>query len=389
MKQVDVVVIGLGIMGAAAAWRASQLGATVLAIEAGGPTHREGSSHGATRIFRQAYWEGRGYLGLLSLADRGWRELQAASETSLIVETGGLFVGPKRTGVVAGSLSTALHGRVAHEHLTAARVRERFAQFRVDDDMEAVHEPGAYAVLAEEARLQMLNEAVSRGAQLSYGDEVVSVADDGGRPVVTARSGQSVKAGAVLACAGAANARLLPELASVLRPKRVPIYWFEPQPGREEAFSPQALPVFLYEANDGALLYGIPAGISAESGVKIGFHNRQHVTCGTAGEPAPPMTSFAREIEPYVAEIFPDLVPSPAAGKWCIYTLTPDESFILDRSRDRANVFYASACSGHGFKFAPAIGQVLAERGLGLGPSVDIDTFTLDRFGDALTAVRS
>ena len=380
MKQYDVMIIGLGIMGAAAAWRASLLGAKVLAIEKGGPTHRKGSSHGAARIFRQAYWEGQNYLSLLSLADKGWRELQSASETQLIVQTGGLFIGPRSTGVVAGSLSTAVYGQIEHEHLTAAGVRERFPQFCVDDDMEAVYEPGAYAVLAEEARLQMLNEAVRRGAQLSYGEEVESIASNTGRPTVTTRSGRSVAASSVLVCAGAANAMLLPELASILQPKRVPVYWFEPRLGCGEKFSASALPVFLYEAKDGALLYGIAAGVSTESGVKIGFHNRQHVPYASSEEPAPVIKPYAHEIENYVAEIFPDLVPSTANGTWCIYTMTPDESFVFDWSFNHPNVFHANACSGHGFKFAPAIGQVLAEQGMGLRPSVDLGAFAFNRF---------
>jgi sarcosine oxidase len=381
MEHYDVVIVGLGIMGAAATWRSSLLGAKVLAIEKGGPTHRGGSSHGATRIFRQAYWEGQSYLGLLSLADKGWRELQNASETHVIVHTGGLFIGPRSTGIVAGSLGTAARGQIEHEHLTAASIRERFPQFCIDDDMEAVYEPGAYAVLAEEARLQMLNEAVSRGAQLSYGEEVDLISSSAGRPIVTTRSGRSIVAGSVLVCAGAANAVLLPELASILRPKRVPIYWFEPRLGCGEKFSRRAFPVFLYESKDGALLYGIAAGISAESGVKIGFHNRQHVTYTSSEEAPPALKGYTREIEGYVTEIFPDLVPSTASGKWCIYTMTPDESFVFDRSSNHPSVFHANACSGHGFKFAPAIGQVLAEQGVGLRSSVDLGAFAFDRFG--------
>ncbi len=380
MKQYDVVVVGLGIMGAAAAWRASLLGAKVLAIEKGGPTHRGGSSHGATRIFRQAYWEGHGYLPLLALADTGWRELQSASETRLLIETGGLFIGPRSTGVVAGSLRTAVQGGIKHEHMNAARIRDRFAQFSVGDDMEAVYEPGAYAVLAEEARLQMLNEAVRRHAQLAYGEEVEAIANNGGHTTITTRSGRSIVAGSVVVCAGASNAQLLPELAPVLHPKRVPIYWFQPRPGCEERFSHRALPVFLYEAPDGALLYGIASGMSAEFGVKIGFHNRQHVEYTSSADPAPALDAYAREIERYVEAVFPDLVPSVSGGKWCIYTMTPDESFVLDRSSKHPNLFYASACSGHGFKFAPAIGQVLAEQAIGLPPSIDLSAFLHARF---------
>jgi sarcosine oxidase len=380
MERCDILIVGLGIMGAAATWRASLLGARVLAIEKGGPTHRKGSSHGSTRIFRKAYWEGERYLKLLSLSDRGWRELQRATNTQLIVQTGGLFIGSRSTGIVAGSLRTASYGKVEHERLTAANVRQRFPQFRVDDDMEAVYEPGAYAVLAEEARLQMLNEAVSLGAQLSYGEECVSISSQLGDPILTTRGGRRIMASSILVCAGAGNSLLLPELASVLQPRRVPIYWFEPRPGCADKFGSTVFPVFLYETKSGALLYGIAAGVSSESGVKIGFHNRQHVPYASCDERMPAIDRYAQEIERCVADIFPDLVPSPARDKWCIYTLTPDESFVIDQSSQHSGVFHASVCSGHGFKFAPAIGQVLAEQGIGLKPSIDLGAFALNRF---------
>ena len=384
----DLIVVGLGITGAAAAWQAARQGACVIALEQGGPTHPNGSSHGATRIFRQAYWEGDKYLPLLHLADQGWRDLEAASGMRLRIPSGGVFIGPRSTGVVEGSRRTALRGGISHEHWPADVARMRFPQFHVADDMEAVHEPGAYAVLAEESRLQMLNEAVRMGARLQYGDAVTGFEAINGGVKVHTRDGQVYAGGAALVCAGAWARTLVPELSEHLQPQRVPIFWFAPRNRQAQpSFEADAFPVFLYETPDGKLLYGIPTGCSAERGVKIGFHNHQHLV-SDPGSTLPDIAPFAHEISQYVASIFPQLDPQPMTGKWCFYTMTPDEAFVLGESRHCSKVFYASACSGHGFKFAPAIGHVMAELGRGVHPMVNVEAFSPHRLDARPSAVR-
>lgn len=379
MKHYDLVVVGLGIMGAATAWRASRTGADVLALDAHGPSHRGGSSHGATRIYRQAYWEGDSYLEWLWLADRGWKELEACSETRLLVPTGGIFIGPQSTGVVAGSLATSRKGAIPHEHLGSDEIRHRFPQFRVSPRVEAVFEPGAYAILAEESRLQMLNEAVRDGARLSYGTRVVELGSAGTYPTIRTSSGEAISAGAVVVCAGAWAAELVPELAHSTTPYRVPIYWFKSRAGSDSSFGERSFPVFLYEEEQGSLLYGIPSGISSEIGVKIGFHNRQ-LTPSDPTLPAPNIKLFEPEITSAVERILPGLDPTPLNSKWCFYTMSLDESFVIDRSRLHSRIFFVSACSGHGFKFSPAIGQVLTELALGRSLSADASRFAISRF---------
>ncbi len=380
MKSCDTAVVGLGIMGASTVWDAAKFGATVLGIEAGGPTHAHGSSHGATRIYRQAYWEGENYLPLLRLADLGWRELQRTAHKRLIVETGGVFIGPRSTGVVEGSLHTAQAGNVHHESWDASTLRQRLPQFAVQDEMCAVYEPGAYVIAAEDARLHMLDEAVRLGAELRYGEVVTALESRGNRVLLTTNRGAEVDAGAVVVCAGPWTAALLPEISKHLRPIRVPIYWFRPKEGKENSFDANCFPVFLYEAEDGALLYGIPAGASSELGVKIGFHNRQHLQSDPS-TPFPDLgNSLKAEISRYVEAILPDLDSQPVGGRWCFYTMSTDESFIIGSSCEKRNVHYASVCSGHGFKFATGVGAILSAMAKGEPLPVNIAPFSIERF---------
>lgn len=381
MKSVDVIVVGAGIMGSATAWHLSKAGARVLVVEAGSPVHDSGSSHGASRIFRRAYWEGSAYLPLLGLADQGWTALQDTTDKPLLFRCGGVFVGAADGAVLAGSLKTAVAGHIAHAHWSAADMQRRFPQFALPDQMHALHEPGAYVIAAEQARLQMLDLAVQHRASLWHGERVTQLDAGGPGPGITTASGMRVSASAVVVTTGPWIAgQLLPELAPWLSPCRIPIYWFEPRPSQEAAFQPGRFPLFLYQFNDGALLYGIPAGMPGEAGVKIGFHNRQQSPTDPAAPPPGAVQAHCMdEIGQRVSSILPGLAPAPCRSKWCWYTVSTDESFFLGQSERHPGVYFASACSGHGFKFAPAIGETLAAMAQGKTLPVDIDAYSLRR----------
>lgn len=378
MKSVDVIVIGAGIMGAAAAWQIARSGARVLVIEAGSPAHDSGSSHGASRIFRRAYWEGSNYLPLLTLADQGWTELQDTSNKKMLFRTGGVFVGPAGGEVLAGSLGTAKAGQIGHAHWSAAEMHQHFPQFALPDQMHVLHEPGAYVIAAEQARLQMLELAVRHGAILWHGERVLQLSAGGAGAGVATTSGMQVSAQAVVVTAGPWMAKqLLPELAPWLVPCRIPVYWFAPHPGQEAAFQHERFPLFLYQFDDGALLYGIPAGMPGEAGVKIGFHNRQQLPADPDSPPPGPVpAAWLDDIGQRVSSIFPGLASAPCGSKWCWYTMSTDESFLLGQSERHSAVYFASACSGHGFKFAPAIGQALAAMAQGKPPPANIDAYS-------------
>lgn len=382
MKQVDVVVIGLGIMGAAVSWRLAKAGARVLAVEAGMPFHEAGSSHGASRIFRRAYWEGGAYSPLLDLAHRGWTELQECTGSPLLFPSGGLYIGPTSADMVAGSVRTAVAAGVPHAFWDAGQLQRRVPQFAIAEGMHALHEPGAYVIAAKQALQQMLEEASARGALTRYSDSVMRLQSEGDGVAVTLASGGEVHAASAVVTAGPWQAKkLLPELAAWLKPCRIPVYWFQPKQGHEENFHVASFPLFLYECGDGALLYGIPAGMPGETGVKIGLHNRQL-------EPSDPDTpgsgsvppDFHADIARRVTAVLPGLAAIPERAKWCWYTMTPDESFILGASLQKPHVFHASACSGHGFKFAPAIGEVMAAMALAKPLPVDVSCYAERRF---------
>ncbi|WP_394840640.1 N-methyl-L-tryptophan oxidase [Pendulispora brunnea] len=379
MKSYDVAVIGLGIVGASAVDYLAAEGIRAIGLDAFGPTHGFGSSRGESRIFRRAYWEGAAYLPLLNRAHDLWTALQADCDVPVVVHTGGLFVGSKATGVVRSSRDTARAGNIPHEMLDAAQVRERYPAFRMSGDMEAIYEPGAYMVLADRARLAMLDRAVGRGAELRFGTRVSKVTHSGGGITLSTASGDSFACAAVVVATGPWIAgEFIEEVRPFLRPVRVPIYWFRPRPGEESEYDPGRFPVFLHEASDGRLLYGLPS--QDDAGVKIGFHNRQQVEADPRMPDRVVSDVFRNEMADYIEEVFPSLDPVPIRSRICFYTLSNDGNFIIDRTRHHPNVSYASACSGHGFKFAPAVGESAARLAIGKDPIVSLEPYALSRF---------
>ena len=355
-----------------------------LGLEASGPSHCFGSSQGASRIFRRAYWEGEKYLPLLNHADLLWNELEGVTRASLLFRTGGVFIGPKCSRVVAGSIETARQGKIEHEVWIASNARKRLPAFDLQDGMLAVFEPGAYAISASEARLGMLNEAVRYGATAEFGDRVVNVENHGLGMRVTTKNGRIYFAESVIVTAGPWIASTcMPELTALLEPRRVPLYWFKPKKEFENIFSKEKFPVFLYELEEGGLLYGVPSIVGNEPGVKIGFHNRQQNPATADWTDAPVEQRYITEISSTIESIFPKLERCPTQAKNCFYTMSRDESFLIGKSKTLKSAYFASACSGHGFKFAPAIGDALANMATGQQESLSLSAFSADRFNTA------
>lgn len=381
MKTYDVIIVGLGIMGSSTLFHAARSGAHVLGIESFGPTHQFGSSHGETRIFRRAYWEGKKYLPLLNRAHELWEELQATTDEKLIVPTGGIFIGPQSTGVVKGSRNTAEAGAIVHEVLDAAQIQRRFPAFHLQDGMEAIYEPGAYIIMANKVRLQMIDLAIQNEAEIRFG-RIVKKIEKCGESILslTINNGEKFRARSVVITTGPWIAHhLLPELSNHLSSNRIPVYWFECRSKYEQEFAREKFPIFLYEHPDGGLIYGVPAGTSSERGVKIGFHNRQHTPCVPNDVKQSVSQQHTAEISQYIKQIFPGLNPNPIGSRSCIYTMSSDEAFLIGTSKEISNVFFASACSGHGFKFGSAIGESLALLARGKRPSVDLSAFAISR----------
>ena len=351
-ERVDLVVVGLGAMGAAVAWRAALRGLRVAGFDARHPPHLEGSTHGHSRIIREAYFEHPQYVPLVRRAYALWAELEAASRVRLFQATGGLMIGAPDGVVVSGTLRAARAHDLAVQTWTSAEIRQRVPVLRPEPDMIGVFEPRAGILAPEKAVSAMLGLAATLGARFAMDEPVLEwAAGDAGVVVRTPR--QEVRSTAVVLAAGPWTAPLVRGLPLPLAVERQVQYWY-PTAG-DARFSPGALPVFLVDAPDGATLYGLP---DQGRGLKLARHHGGAIVSADAVDRAVGTEEQAR-FHALASRWVGGLPPAAASATVCLYTNTPDGDFVLGRHPESPAVYVCSACSGHGFKFAPAVGEVV------------------------------
>jgi sarcosine oxidase len=374
MTTFDVVVVGLGAMGSAAVASLAKRGCRVLGIDKFAPGHDRGSSHGATRIIRLGYFEHPAYVPLLRAAYPLWRELAAKSGLPLVNITGIVEIGAPDSALVAGTLrASRLHG-LAHDVLDAAALMRRFPAFRVPSGYVGVFQPDGGFLRAESAIRAQLALARDCGAQLRIGEDVVAV-DPRGAGVRVVTPGGAVEAGCAIVAAGPWLKSVLPGLPAPIRVTRQVLAWFAP---RDRAlFAPDCFPVFLLQNADG-IFYGFPD--DGTGGVKVAKHH--HADEGVDPDRCDRDVSAADEtiIRAVLAAHLPAADGWRLAATTCLYTVTPDGDFILDRLPGHQAIIVASPCSGHGFKFAPVIGEILADLAVSGSTPHDISRFALARF---------
>jgi sarcosine oxidase len=378
MVHFDVVICGLGAMGCAALEQLARRGARVLGIERYAPGHDRGSSHGANRIIRLGYFEHPSYVPLLRRAYALWRELEAASGLELLHITGILEIGPPDGTLVHGTLASAELHHLPHEVLAASDLVRRFPQFEVPADYVGVLQGDGGWLAVEPAFEAWLSLAQRAGAKVRSGESVRAIEPGGGGVRVHTDSGL-VEADCALVTAGAWTRSLIPELAAPLRVTREVMGWFEI--GERARSTLDRLPVFMLESRHG-MHYGIPpprADIAA--GIKVAKHHHRNQTV----DPDDHDRAVSREDEALIraalAEHAPLLNGALLAAKTCLYTVTPDGDFLIDRLPGSPQIIVASPCSGHGFKFAPVIGEILADLAT-LGETRHaIERFAIGRFG--------
>ncbi|HEX9269338.1 MAG TPA: N-methyl-L-tryptophan oxidase [Candidatus Limnocylindria bacterium] len=353
MSALDAIVIGLGADGSAAAAHLAARGAAVLGLEAFERGHALGSSGGLTRVIRLAYYEHPDYVPLVRRAWILWRELERESGTELLRKVGGVYVGPRDGELVAGALRSAREHALPHELLDPAALRDRLQGFRLDPDWWAVAEETAGFLFPERCIAAHLALAERHGAELRFGERVASWERDGDGVRVRTDHG-TYAATRLIVSAGAWNAHLLPRVAPLLSVRRVPLFWFDPVGERDEL---SRLPVWIVDGG-AAHWYGFP--YLADQGLKVATHG--------GGTPADPDTldrsvheSDEAPVRAFVRERLPAGDGPVRSAKICMYTMTPDHHFIVDLD---GPVAFASACSGHGFKFASVMGEILADLAL-------------------------
>jgi len=374
-RSYDVIVVGLGAMGSATLHSLAGPGKRVLGIDRFAPPHANGSSHGRTRIIRAAYFEHPAYVPLVRRAYDLWRELGRASGNTLYVKTRGLSIGPEDGVLVRGARLAAEKFRIPHRVLSAAGVRRQFPGLQPLDDMVGVLDEHAGVLFPELCISTLLAAAMKNGAEVRRDEPVVAwEADDTGVTVRTATGAH--RAEQLVLSGGAWMRQLVPQLAPVLDVERQPIHWFEPVSGTTD-FRPSRCPVALWEYGGGHLFYTLP---DFGDGVKVGVHYE--------GVPVDPdcverQSSAAENAQAtdLVRRFMPQANGHLRESQVCLYTNTPDLHFIIDNHPVHpGRVVVLSACSGHGFKFATAVGEIAAELLTKGSSQHDVSMFRIGRF---------
>jgi sarcosine oxidase len=352
----DVIVVGLGGMGSAAAYHLAARGQRVLGLEKFTPAHDKGSSHGGSRIIRQAYFEDPAYVPLLLRTYELWERLATDTQLEVYRLTGGLFIGPPDCVTVAGSRRASAEWGLPHEMFDEAEIRRRFPTFTPHPGDVALYEAKAGFARPEMTVRANIDLAERGGATLSFGEEVLEWSESGsGVSVTTGRA--TYTAGQLVICPGAWAPELLADLGIPIAIERQVSYWFDPV-GGTAPFTGN--PIFIHEDEGGMQAYGFPAIDGPDGGVKVGFH-RRGVECTPATIDRTVHDTEIAAMRNGVATLLPALDGPCVHAVTCMYSNTPDEHFVIARRPDSENITVACGFSGHGFKFVPVVGEILAD----------------------------
>jgi sarcosine oxidase len=352
-----VVVAGTGGMGAAAAFHLARRGARVLGLDRFPIAHDHGSSHGQTRLIRLAYYEHPDYVPLLQRAYALWRDLEDATGRTLLVESGLVMAGPPGCDLVTGAGRSACEHGLALERLEPAEARRRWPAFAVPDDWAVVHEARGGYLFVEECVRAHAEAATLAGAELRAGVAVRGWRRAGDAIVVETDRGP-IKAARLVLCPGAWAADLLKLPAVGLRVVRKSLFWFAPPAAQRGAHAAGTMPCFAFDTPAG-FYYGFPA--LDERGVKVAEH--------TGGREVPDPLAVNRGIDDaerqavdsFLKKHLPGACGRLADHATCLYTMSPDSHFVVGLHPDEPRVALAAGFSGHGFKFASVMGEVLAD----------------------------
>jgi sarcosine oxidase len=359
-KHFNVIVVGVGGMGSATCYHLARRGKRVLGIEQFDIPHDMGSSHGYTRIIRLAYYEHPSYVMLLRRAYELWDEIERHSGQKLLHKVGSIDAGPADSWVFKGSLQSCVEYDLPHQVLTGLEVSERFPGYRLPHDLLALYQPDGGFLVPERATVAFAEAAHALGAEI-HGREAMLDWEPLGEGVRVITERGEYTADRLVFTGGAWNQHLLPFLDGLAMPERQVLAWLQPE--RPELFAPGQFPVFNLLVEEGRY-YGFP--VFGVPGFKFGkyHHFEEQGYADTLDfEPTLEDEEVLRE---FAARYFPDGAGATMTLKACMFTNSPDKHFIIDLHPEYPQVSFAAAFSGHGYKFASVIGEImadLAERG--------------------------
>jgi sarcosine oxidase len=380
MRNAEVIVVGLGAMGSAACAQLVARGVSVIGIDQYAPPHRWGSTHGDTRVTREAIGEGREYVPLVRRSHQLWREIEQQTGAALMTQSGILILAYPSSEFLEETRASAFEYHIDHRDLTNAEVRSRFPMFALDEQIVAYYEPGAGYVRPEAAVAAQLELARAGGAQLELGERVQAWSASPHGVTVTTDAGTYLS-DQLLLCAGAWIGDLFPEGRDIFAVYRQLLYWF---PIREGYTQLRHMPAFVWDLGgrqegfvhlDG--FYGLPAIDGPDGGVKVAAESYECTTTPDGRQHPATRREIDRMYEQCVAPYLPWLGAEPLRTVSCLYTSTRGSRFVIDRHPEHDSVLIVSACSGHGFKHSPAIGEAVAQWLTGHQPDIDLGAFGL------------
>lgn len=375
MAAYDVIVAGLGAMGSAAAYHLAARGKRVLGLEKFGPGHAMGSSHGESRIIREMYFEHPLYVPLVQRAYELWRELEQRAGEPLIHIGGGLMLGPRDGMLVQGTLRSAAEHALPHQVLTPDEVRARFPVFRPAEGFVGIFDPRAGWLRPEACNAAHQRLAAARGAELRFNEPLLEWSADGGGVTVRTARGEH-RAERLLLSAGGWMNGVAGDAELPLTVERQVLFWFRVA---GDGYAAERMPIFAWEHTPGFIGYGFPR---LEMGLKAALMHQgdEHASPDDVRRAVDP-----REVEPLrhmLRQILPEVAEAPVEqSAVCLFTNTPDHAFAIGFHPRHPRALLCSPCSGHGFKFAAAIGEICADLLLDGRARFDLAPFSLDRFG--------
>ncbi|QYJ16967.1 Monomeric sarcosine oxidase [Rubrobacter xylanophilus DSM 9941] len=371
----DAIVVGVGTMGSATAYYLARRGKRVLGLEQFGIPHTMGSYHGHTRIIRLAYYEHPSYVLLLRRAYELWRELEREAGEKLLYITGSIDAGPEDSWVFRGSWESCKLHDLPHEVLTGAELHRRYPGYHLPKEHLALLQPEGGFLKPERCVVAYVMAAQREGAEIHGHEKVLEWEPLGGGGVRVRTSRGTYEAEKLIITAGAWDGQLVDVLEGLAVPERQVLAWL--QPTRPEHFRPESFPVFNVLVEEGRF-YGFP--VFGVPGFKFGkyFHLNES---GEADEiDREPHDYDERLLREFAERYFPEGCGPTMSLAVCMFTNTPDHHFIIDAHPEHEQVYIASPCSGHGFKFASVIGEIMADLAETGTTRHDISLFGIERF---------
>ena len=382
MPAYDVAVVGLGAMGSAALYHLAKRGLRVVGFERVRPAHEGGSSHGESRAIRLAYFEHESYVHLLRRAYENWRALEHETGTSLLTITGILEAGVPGSLPVEGSRASALLHHLDQDELTGGEVSTRFPAFALPPDWSAVYQPDGGILRAELACATHVRAAAVAGAEVRL-TGIRNIRTSASSVRLESDDGTALDVGAVIVAGGPWMGELVPLLRPHLYLTRQVLVWFTPR--APALVQPPRMPVFLLDTGDDNV-YGFPDFTG--SGVKAASHLPGRTLARAADARQDAGEKDARPVARVLERFIPAAAGPVRAMKTCLYTRigtqradgSVDDDFVIDHHPDHPQIVLASPCSGHGFKFASVVGEILADLATAGTTRFDVGRFRVSRF---------